>query len=176
MNAISNIKRLSRQIRKFPGATIRLRNTVNMNMKKAKCNFYSTKLSNDQNLKEKWKTLNDILPKKNKTTLGASEKLLATKFNKFFTTIAESFFSVYKDSSPPKVVAPRVNKNFVLDAVSAHFVRQQLQRLKSTAPVIAKPITRLINRTFSTGVPADLDPPRIGSPGPIPLADMDAPV
>ena len=37
-----------------------------------------------------WKTLNDILPKKNKTTPGASEKLSATKFNNFFTAIAES--------------------------------------------------------------------------------------
>ena len=146
----------------------RLRNTVNMKMKKAKCNYYSTKLSNDQNPKKMWKTLNDILPKKNKTTPEASKKLSTTKFNNFFATIAESLCSVYKDSSPPKIIAPRVNKNFVQEAVSAHFVRQELQRLKSTkatgldniparqlkdaAPaVIVKPITRLINRTILTG-------------------------
>ena len=29
------------------------------------------------------------------------------------------------------------------------------------------------NRTFHPGVPADLDPPRFGPPGPNPLADMD---
>ena len=85
-------------------------------------------MSNDQNPKEMWKTLHDILPQKNKTTPGASEKLSATKVNKFFTTIAESLCSVYKDFSPSKVLAPRVNKNFVLEAVSEHFVRQELQR------------------------------------------------
>ena len=38
----------------------RLRNIVNMKVKKAKCNYYSTKLSNDQNPKEIWKTLNEL--------------------------------------------------------------------------------------------------------------------
>ena len=68
----------------------RLRNIINTKMKKAKCDFYSTKLSNDQNPEEMWKTLNEVLPEKNNTALGVSEKLSATKFNKFFKTIAEN--------------------------------------------------------------------------------------
>ena len=78
----------------------RLRNTINTKMKKAKCDYYSTKLSNELNPKEMWKTLNEVLPKKNNTALGASKELSATKFNKFFTTIAENLCRVYKKNSP----------------------------------------------------------------------------
>ena len=34
---------------------------------------------------------------------------------------------------------------------------------------------KLVWPVNTTGVPADLDPPRIGPPGPNPLADMDPP-
>ena len=131
-------------------------------MKKAKCDFYSTKLSHDLNPKEMWKTLNEVLPKNNNTALGASTELSATKFNKFFTTIAENLCRVYKKiSSPPKVLTPREEE------FSSSFVCQDLSKIKSTkatgldsipakllkdaAPIIAKPIAHLINRTILTG-------------------------
>ena len=54
-----------------------------------KSRYYSTRLSEDQNLKEMWKTLNKILPKKTKTA-AEIENLSAAKFNQYFTAIAGS--------------------------------------------------------------------------------------
>ena len=45
----------------------RLRNAVTLKLRKEKRRYYSTRLSEDQNSKEMWKTLNKILPKKPKT-------------------------------------------------------------------------------------------------------------
>jgi len=68
----------------------------------------------------------------------------------------------------PKLWTPRVAKNFVLQKVSTDFVWKELTKLKLTkatgldgltakrlrdeAPVMAKPITYLVNLTISTGV------------------------
>ena len=72
----------------------------------------------------------------------------------------------------PVVLTPRVVQNFVLQKVSTNFVLKELSKLKVTkafgpdgitarllkdaAPVIAKPITYLVNLTISTGlIPAE---------------------
>ena len=68
----------------------RLRNAVTLKLRKEKIRYYSTRLSEDQNSKEMWKTLNKILPKKPKTA-AEIENLSATKFNQYFTTIAGSW-------------------------------------------------------------------------------------
>ena len=54
----------------------RWRNAVNTKMCKEKCNYYSNELSGDQNSKEMWKTLNNILPKENKCANSSSPSTL----------------------------------------------------------------------------------------------------
>ena len=136
-------------------------------MRKEKCCYYSTQLSNDQSSKEMWRTLNKILPKQKKSAPGGSETMSATNFNKFFTSIAKNLCSVFKDPALPRILAPRVNNDFALQEVSASFVRHELSKLKSSkatgldkipakllkdaSSVIAKPITYLINLTISSG-------------------------
>ena len=56
----------------------RLRNAVTLKLRKEKSRYYSTRLSEDQNSKEMWKTLKKILPKKPKTA-AEIENLSATK-------------------------------------------------------------------------------------------------
>ena len=144
----------------------RLRNAVTLKLRKEKSRYYSTRLSEDQNSKEMWKTLNKILPKKPKTA-AEIESLSATKFNQYFTTIAGSLCGHFTDPSPPRVLAPRVDREFIPQNVSSAFVLLELRKLKSTkatgldgipakllkdaAQEVAKPIANLINLTFSTG-------------------------
>ena len=68
----------------------------------------------------------------------------------------------------PNILTPRVAENFVLQKLSTTFVLKELSKLKATkalctdgitarlledvAPVIAKPITYLVNLTISTGL------------------------
>ena len=78
----------------------------------------------------------------------------------------------------PVVLTPRVVQNFVLQKVSTNFVFKELSKLKVTkafgpdgitarllkdaAPVIAKPITYLVNLTISTGlIPAEWKDARV---------------
>ena len=145
----------------------RLRNAVNTKMRKEKCCYYSSQLSNDQSSKEMWRTVNKILPKQKKSASGGSETMSAMNFNKFFSSIAKNLCSVFKDHTLPRILAPRVNNDFTLQEVSANFVRHELSKLKSSkatgldkipakllkdaSSVIAKPITYLINLTISSG-------------------------
>ena len=144
----------------------RLRNAVTLKLRKEKRRYYSTRLSEDQNSKIMWKTLNKILPKKPKTA-AEIENLSATKFNQYFTTIAGSLCGHFTDPSPQRVLAPRVDQEFIPQNVSSAFVLLELRKLKSTkatglngipakllkgaAQEVAKPIANLINLTFSTG-------------------------
>ena len=144
----------------------RLRNAVTLKLRKEKSRYYSTRLSEDQNSKEMWKTLNKILPKKPKTA-AEIENLSATKFNQYFTTIAGSLCGHFSDPSPPRVLTPRVDREFIPQHLSPAFVLLELRKLKSTkatgldgisaellkdaAQEVAKPIANLINLTFSTG-------------------------
>ena len=102
------------------------------------------------------------------TNAPASEKLTATSFNELSTSVAEKLCGNYKSKPMPKLWTPRVTKNFVLQKVSTDFVWKELTKLKLTkvtgldgltakllrdaAPVMAKPITYLVNLTISTGV------------------------
>ena len=113
-----------------------------------------------------WKTLNKILPKKPKTAVEI-ENFSATKFNQYFTTIAGSLCGHFTDSSPQRVLTPRVDREFIPQNVSPAFVLLELRKLKSTkatgldgiparllkdaAQEVAKPIANLINLSFSTG-------------------------
>ena len=98
---------------------------------------------------------------------------MATSFNEFFTSIAEKLCGHHKSKTRlPDILTPRVVQNFALQKVSTNFVLKQLSKLKVTkalgldgitarlskdaAPVIAKPITYLVNLTISTGlIPAE---------------------
>ena len=67
----------------------RLCNAVDTKMRKEKCNYYSNELSGDQNSKEMWKTLNNVLPNEKKCAISSSpSNLSATKYNEFFSLIA----------------------------------------------------------------------------------------
>ena len=101
-------------------------------MRKEKCNYYSNKLSGDQNSKEMWKTLNNILPEEKKCATNSSPpNLSAIKFNKFFTPIARKLpCNVFKDSAFPQILVPRVEKDFALHTVDTSFVRNELAKLK----------------------------------------------
>ena len=130
----------------------RLRNAVSMKLRKEKENYYSKQLS------EKHAAAN----------APAAEKLTATSFNKFFTSVAEKLCGHFKDKLMSKLWTPRVTENFVFQKVSTNFVCKELTKLKLTkatglddltarllkdaAPVIAKSITYLVNVTISTGV------------------------
>ena len=138
----------------------RLRNAVSMKLRKEKANYYSKQL-----------TLNELLPNKKQHAAAnapAAEKLTATSFNEFFTSVAEKLCGHFKDKPMPKLWIPRVTENFVFQKVSTNFVCKELTKLKLTkgtgldgltarllkdaAPVIAKSITYLVNLTTSTGV------------------------
>ena len=103
----------------------RIRNAITMKLRKEKSSYYTTQLSEEQNSKEMWKTLNEILPKKKKKeNTGASncDGLTATKFNEFFTTIAKKLCGNFiSNSTMPKILTPRVPKDFVLQNVSFLF-------------------------------------------------------
>ena len=119
-----------------------------------------------------WKTLKELLPnkKQHKTANApASENLTATSFNEFFTSVAEKLCGHCKSKTRlPDILTARAAQNFVLQKVSTNFVLKELSRLKVTkasgpdgitarrlkdaAPVIAKPITYLVNLTISTGL------------------------
>ena len=123
-------------------------------------------------MRKLWKVLNELLPnKKQHKTANApvSENLMATSFNECFTSVAEKLCGHYKSKTRlPDVLTPRVVQNFVLQKVSTNFVLKELSKLKVTkdlgpggitarllkdaAPVIAKPITYLVNLTISTGL------------------------
>ena len=105
-------------------------------------------------------TLNELLPnkKQHKTANApASENLMATSFNEFFTSIAEKLCGHHKSKTRLRdVLTPRVVQNFVLQKVSTNFVLKELSKLKVTkalgpggitarllkdaAPVMAKPM------------------------------------
>ena len=104
--------------------------------------------------------MNKLLPnkKQHKTANApASENLMVTSFNEFFTSIAEKLCGHHKSKTRlPDVLTPRVVQNFVLQKVSTNFVLKELSKLKVTkalgldgitarllkdaAPVIAKPM------------------------------------
>ena len=110
-------------------------------------------------------TKQDIAEKKQ--TASEIENLSATQFNQYFTTIAGSLCGLFTYPSPPTVLTPRVDREFIPQNVSPAFVLLELHELKSTKATrldripasllkdavqeVTKPIAYLINLTFSTG-------------------------
>ena len=151
----------------------RLRNTVSKKMKKAKSDYYSSRLTETQDPKTMWKILKEIMPNKKTAVAPKTGSLSALKFNHFFTSIAGKLCERFRLSTFIKPQTPRVNNKFSLEEVNEKFVCDELKRLKSkkatgldgmsarllkdAAPVIAKPITYIINLTISTGeIPPEL--------------------
>ena len=113
-----------------------------------------------------WKTLNKIhvLPKRLRVKPRTCP---LPKFNQHFTTIAGSLRGHFTDPSPPRILTPRVDREFISLNVSLTFVLLELRKLKSTkangldgipvsllkdaAQKVANPIAYFINLTFSTG-------------------------
>lgn len=89
-------------------------------------------------------------------------------FKNFFTTISSSLCRHFSHIPTPRVLTPRVDRDFTLKDVSPTFVKQELCKLKlsqatgldgiparvleDAAPEIAKPIAYLINLTIWTGI------------------------
>ena len=153
-----------------------------MKLRKERASYYSNQLCEKQNSHKLCKTLNKLLPnkKQHKTANApASENLIATSFNEFFTSVDEKLCGHHKSKTRlPDILTPRVVQNFVLQKVSTNFVLKELSKLKVTkalgldgitarllkdaAPVIAKPITYLVNLTISTGlIPAEWKDARV---------------
>lgn len=145
----------------------KLRNAATTKLRKEKSNYYSAQLTGKQDSKQMWKTLNDILPKKSKSTFTRYFNLTAMKFNQFFTQIAGTLCRHFGNALLPNIPTPRVIQDFVLQNVSTSFVCQELLKLKQTkgtgldgiparmlkdaANIIAKPLAYIINLTISTG-------------------------
>ena len=151
----------------------RLRNTVSKKMKKAKSDYYSSRLTETQDPKTMWEILKEIMPNKKNAGVPKTDSLSALKFNHFFTSIAEKLCERFQLSTYIKPLTPRVNNKFSMEEVNEMFVCNELKRLKSkkatgldgmsarllkdAASVIAKPITYIINLTISTGeIPPEL--------------------
>ena len=144
----------------------RLRNAVNLKSVKRKTSI-TPLASEEQDSKEKWKTLSQTLPRKSKVT-NETKSLSATNFNEFFTTIAGSLCRHFSHTLTPIVLTPRVNRDFTLKDASPKFVKQEPCKLKTSKatglagiparvlkdaePEIAKPIAYLINLTILTGI------------------------
>ena len=143
-----------------------LRNKVTKKMREAKSKHYTDKLSNENDSKSMWKTLNQVLPKTAKSTTPVSS-LTADKFNKFFTSIAANLCNRFKNFSLPKLKTKRVEEDFCFSEVTSGFVLKELKNLKSSKATgldkiparilkdaaihIAKPIAFIINLTISNG-------------------------
>jgi hypothetical protein len=150
----------------------RLRNAVTAKIRKEKSTYYTTQLSADKSSKDMWRTLNKTLPKKNTTETNKSGNLTAEGLNAFFSSIARTLCSSFKNNCPPSILCPRANSSFQLQEVDASFIRRELSKLKATKATgldgiparllrdasesIAMPITRIINQTFVSGtIPSD---------------------
>ena len=83
---------------------------MSINLGKEKAIYYSNQLCEKQNVRKLCKTLNELLPnkKQHKTANApASENLMATSFNEFFTSVAEKLCGHYKSKTRlPDVLTP----------------------------------------------------------------------
>ena len=144
---------------------------MTMKLLKEKASYYSKQLCDKQDSRELWKTLNEILPNKKQhaaTNALAFENLTATSFNEFLKSVAEKLCGNYKGKPMPRLWTPRVTENFLLQKVSTNFVWKELTNVKLTkatgldgltarllrdaTPVVAQPITYLVNLAISTRV------------------------
>ena len=69
-----------------------LRNALSMKLRKEKASQYSNQLTEKQDSRKLWKTLNELKPnkKQHKTANApAAENLTATSFNEFFTSVRQ---------------------------------------------------------------------------------------
>ena len=91
----------------------RLRNAVSMKLRKEKANYYSKQRSEKQDSRKLWKTLNELLPNKKQHAAAnapAAEKLTATSFSEFFTSVAEKLCGHFKDKPMPQLWTPELLK------------------------------------------------------------------
>lgn len=147
----------------------RLRNAVATKMRKEKSNYYSNKLSESDDSKEMWCTLNSIIPRKSKSSPSSTnDNRTASGFNQFFTSVARDLCSHFDSFALPTILTHRVNDDFTLKEVSFDFVLKELRSMKSkkatgidgisarllkdAASEICKPITYFINMTITTHI------------------------
>ena len=135
-------------------------------MRKEKIDYYANQLADEKDPKVMWRTLHKIVPQKIKSVPSSSDGLTASRFNGFFTSIANSLSSHFERCTLPKVMSTRVEQDFVLEEVSSGFVQKELLKMKSTkatgldgiparllkdaANEISIPVAYLINLTIST--------------------------
>ena len=154
-----------------------MRNKINKELREAKVNYYSSKIANQkQNPKEAWKTINQILGRKNKPTiinelkmadktLKSSEEI-AEGFNKFFTDIGRNLASTIEtnDCNFEEFIQPSKSEFKLFNPVTVDTVHHLLTSLatnkatgidqisckiiKISAPVISASLTYLFNQTI----------------------------
>jgi hypothetical protein len=146
----------------------RLRNTVTAKLRKEKEVYYKTQLTGKIESKEMWKTINKLLCKNRSYGSGINVALNATRFSQFFSTIATKLCNIFSSvSSMPRILSPRIVKDFVIHEVSITFVVNELttlklskatgldgitaRLLKNSGSVLAKPIAHIVNLTITTG-------------------------
>ena len=98
----------------------RLCNAITGKLWKEKSNYYSSKLTGQQDSKQLWRTLNDLLPKRKRNTISTPYlNLTANTFNQYFTQIASTLSMHFQNALVPVITMPRVNQDFVLNYDSA---------------------------------------------------------
>ena len=154
-----------------------LRNKVNKELREAKTNYYSNKIASQKaNPKEAWKTINQILGRKNKPTIInelqisnntlQSPEEIAEGFNMFFTSIGQNLADIIptNDCNFEDFIQPPISEFTAFNPVTVNTIYHLLSKLstnkatgidtisskiiKISAPIIASPLTYLFNQTL----------------------------
>jgi hypothetical protein len=148
-------------------------------IEETKTNYYNTKFSNSKNSADSWKTINDLLNKKSKTTtlnaisvnneVVTGDKNIANEFNKYFATIepnlAENISTT--DVDPLKYVTVGT-ADFNFKSITKANVKSVLKKSKATKATgtdnisikllklagdsITEPLTFIFNLSLFTGI------------------------
>ncbi|PFX14422.1 putative RNA-directed DNA polymerase from transposon BS [Stylophora pistillata] len=115
-------------------------------MKKAKSDYYSSRLTETQDPKTMWRTLKKIMPDKKTADASKNSSLSASKFNHLFTSIAGKLCERSRLSTFIKPQTPRVNKNFSIEEMNERTQRNEESNYRpiSVLPLVSKIMEREI--------------------------------
>ena len=151
----------------------RLKNKVTLMIRKCKKKYFAEKLSQCNDRNQSWKVLKSFMPNKSSSSSFSHDKQenaeLAKDFNTHFSSIAEKLRSCFDDvPQPSKANSSKLSHEFMFSSVNEEDVLKLIYSLKNTksagvddinsfilktsAPVIVKPLTYLINRSLSEGI------------------------
>lgn len=164
----------------YDAAYKKCKNKVTNLIRTTKENYFKDKLSNSNNSKESWQTINELLNKKSKTTqikqiniegkTETNDEKMADGFNEYFSTIGCRLAEGIKDSDidPLSFVTPThdnvFNFNFITieDVIGAlNFIQSKkspgldgisARLLKDAAHNIAGPLVNIFNLSLQTTI------------------------